>query len=50
LVTIPQGGVVEADWFFGGVHGGNMSWICRKRVAAAMFSVAFYDVSGCDML
>jgi hypothetical protein len=33
-----------------GFTGSNMSWIRSKRVAADTFSVAFYDVSGCDML
>ena len=44
-MAISQGGVIEADWFFGGVHGEKVSWIFSKRVAAAMFSVAFYDIN-----
>ena len=50
LVAIPQGGVVEADWGCGAVHEGRMRRIFRSRAAAAMVSVAFYDVRGCDVL
>lgn len=46
-MAISQGGVIEADRFFGGVHGEKVSWIFSNRVAAAMFSVAFYDIREC---
>jgi hypothetical protein len=48
-MAISQGGVVEADGGCGGFHDARMSRVLEIRFAAGMISVAFYDVSGCDV-